>query len=137
MKIAAAAWCLLVTAGCTSVVSSPRPLPRATEVPAPTGEIEVRRAQGLDVLQVRALLKPSLPSLHQCAPGSGGKINVAITRTEGALHVAVEPGPSLDPVLRECVLQALSSIDVEQSGGDVPGVGVRPSGFTSLVAISW
>ena len=132
-NVIASALCLLVSTGCTSSSSKPR----GPEVHPSSPAVEVRHARGLDASRVRALVAPSLASLHQCAPGSGGKINVEITVTEGAIHAAVEPSPSLNPLLRECVLQALSTIDVDQSGGDIPGVSVPPSGFTSLLAIWW
>jgi hypothetical protein len=51
------------------------------------------------------------------------------------LHV--EPGQSLDPTTGHCALEALSTIDLEPTGGNVGGPTVPPSGFTSLITISW
>jgi hypothetical protein len=107
------------------------------ESPEPSVQLVVHRADGVEPQKVRSLLTPSLANLHQCAPGSGGKINLELTLVEGRIHVTVAPGDSLDPTLRACVLQALSRIDVDETGSNVPGVTVRPTGFTSLVAVSW
>ncbi len=41
----------------------------------------------------------------------------------------------LDPTLRECILAALSTIDLEESGSNA--VGPRLSTFTSLLTISF
>ena len=49
--------------------------------------------------------------------------------------MTIEPGSSLDPTLRDCVLQALSTIDVPESGAN--GAVSGASGFTSLIAVSW
>jgi hypothetical protein len=123
-------------AAASSAAASPSGQSGAGSVELPF-ELVVHRADGVEPQTVRVLLAPSLGTLHQCAPGSGGKINLEVTAVDGRIHVAIAPGDSLDPTLRECVLQALSRIDDEQTGGDVPGATVRPTGFTSLVAVSW
>ena len=55
----------------------------------------------------------------------------------GKLAFDVEPGTTLDPREQQCVLAALSILDVDESSTAWAGLNVRPTGFTSLITIEW
>ncbi len=116
---------LLMVACASATPTATAPARPARPVPLEV-ELEIRRADGLEPKAVRSLLVPALAGLHQCAPGSGGKINVEVAVVDGRIKVTVAPGDSLDPTLRECVLQALSQVDVGDIGADIPGTS-RPT----------
>jgi hypothetical protein len=99
--------------------------------------VEVMESKGLPPEQITPLVLPAKTTIQHCQNGSGGKINVRITRKDGATNMSVEPGASLDPDARHCVLEALSTLGLEETGGNVAGPGGKPSGFTSLISVSW
>jgi hypothetical protein len=105
--------------------------------PPDTVHLEVTEANGLPRELVAHVYEAAREPLQGCRQSGGGKVNVRITRSEGLFHLSVEPGASLDPTARHCVLEALSTVDLEETGGNVGGPTIRPSGFTSLITVSW
>jgi hypothetical protein len=105
--------------------------------PPNTVHLEVTEASGLPRELVARVYEAAREPLQGCQQSGGGKVNVRITRHEGLFHLSVEPGASLDPSARHCVLEALSTVDLEETGGNVGGPAIRPSGFTSLITVSW
>jgi hypothetical protein len=55
----------------------------------------------------------------------------------GKLSFDLQPGSSLDPTERRCLLDALATLDVDESAPAWTGLNVRPTGFTSLITIEW
>lgn len=53
----------------------------------------------------------------------------------GKLAFDVVPGTTLDPAEQQCVLAALSTLDVDESATAWAGLNARPTGFTSLITI--
>lgn len=51
----------------------------------------------------------------------------------GKLAFDVASGSSLDPTERQCVLEALSTLEVDESATAWTGISIPPSGFTSLL----
>jgi hypothetical protein len=98
--------------------------------------VDVTESKGVSSAQLAPLVQAKTPLQH-CHNGAGGKINVRITRKDNATNMSVEPGASLDPEARHCVLEALSTLGLEETGGNVGGPGGKPSGFTSLITLSW
>jgi hypothetical protein len=103
----------------------------------PTPQIEVKDASGALDPTSAARLGPARGALERCRPGNGGKVDVRVSRQERGLLLHVEPGPSLDAIAGHCTLEALSTIDLEPSAGSVGGFSIPPTGFTSLITISW
>jgi hypothetical protein len=115
---------------CTPEAAAP-----PAKAPVQHGELMVTDAQGRSAEEISAIFAPAVEPMHRCAPGSGGKINIRVERREGSLHLSVEPGASLDPTARECVLDALAVVELDETGANT-GV-TRPSGFTSILSVSW
>ena len=99
--------------------------------------LEVTKAQGGLDNESSAAVEAARPHLEHCHPGSGGKIAVQVTKQARATYMSVVPGESLDPTAGHCVLEALSTVDLPETGSNVGGPAVKPSGFTSLITVSW
>jgi hypothetical protein len=99
--------------------------------------LEVTRATGGLDSESSSAVEAARPHLEHCHPGGGGKIAVQITKHERATYMSIVPGESLDPTAGHCVLEALSTVDLPETGSNVGGPAVKPSGFTSLITISW
>lgn len=128
-------------AAATAPSSSVAAVPAVTVVDAgatpSTGmRVDVTESKGVSSAQLAPLVQAKAPLQH-CHNGAGGKINVRITRKDNVMSMSVEPGASLDLEARHCVLEALSTLGLEETGGNVGGPGGKPSGFTSLITLSW
>lgn len=100
--------------------------------------LEVREAEGLPPERVQTIFRPAVEPLKHCLTRSAaGKINLRVTSTDGVLKLRVEPAASLDPTARECALEALTTVYLEQTGSNVGGVSIPPSNFTSMLTLSW
>jgi len=87
--------------------------------------------------ELGAVFEPALDRLETCRRGSGGKVMVRVKSSAGKTRFDVEPGSSLDPTERRCVLEALSQSNVDEGATLNQGGTVRPTGFTSLITIAW
>lgn len=99
--------------------------------------MDVVEATGVSAAQITPLIQPAKEPLGRCHTGGGGKINVRVTRKDNATILSIAPGTSLDPRAQHCVLEALSTLGLEETGGNVGGPTPKPSGFTSLITVSW
>jgi hypothetical protein len=104
---------------------------------APPAKLEVKGPSGSTDPTSAAQLEPARVAIEKCRPGTGGKIDVSLFRRGSGLYLHVEPGTSLDPRAGHCVLEALSTVDLEPTGGNVGGSAIPRGGFTSLITISW
>lgn len=116
-----------VALGCSS---PPKPAPA-------TPRMEATETVGLPPQQVQSMFRSAAEPIQRCAPGSSGKITVRVLRVDGALRVEAAPGASLDPVVQRCILDALSSVPLSETGSNVGGPAVPPPGFVSHVTVSW
>jgi hypothetical protein len=119
------------------VVLTATPIDAGSVVAPEAVHLAVTEATGLPTALVARVYEAAREPLQGCRQAGGGKVDVRITRRDGLFHLSVEPGASLDPSARHCVLEALSTVDLEETGGNVGGPTVRPSGFTSLITVSW
>lgn len=111
--------------------------PTRSTTKAPPMRFEVRRVEGTTAVHIQTLLDPAREAVRRCVDGGGGKLEIQLTNRRSGLEISVEPGPSLEPTARACVLAALSSIHLEQTGSLAGGPSPAPSSFTSLVTVSW
>jgi len=85
-----------------------------------------------------ALIEPVRSRVEHCRARAGGKLLVRVRRAPGGkLAFDIAPGSSLDPTEKQCALEALSTLDVDESSTAWAGLNVRPTGFTSLLTIEW
>ena len=115
---------------CTPVAPTPSP---ATATGADQGT-----SAALQPPADAALIEPVRTRVEHCRATGGGKLLVRVQKTAaGKLAFDVAPGSSLDPTEKRCVLEALSSLDIDESSTAWAGLHVRPTGFTSLLTIEW
>jgi hypothetical protein len=109
----------------------------STVVPSWRSSISFSNITGRTGDQTAALFTPSVSALEGCRGANGGKLVLRL-HSEGG-HVIAEPqaGTSVDPTAKQCVLDALSRVHVDDTsnvGGAAP---VKAMGFTSLLTIEW
>jgi hypothetical protein len=125
--------------------------PEGPPAPAARCRLTVTETEGCGPGDVEALLEPVRPRIERChavtagggaagggGGGGGGKIMIRIHRAaDGKLSFELEPGTSLDPTEKACVLEALTALSADESSTAWAGLNVRPTGFTSLITIEW
>lgn len=139
-----------MTAADETVVSAPLAPPRAADAgtatrpegpPAPARRCRVTatNTEGCGSSDVETLIEPVRPRIEHCRAGSGGKLEVRVRKAPGGkLAFDLQPGSSLNPTEKQCVLAALSTLDVnESSTAWAGGTSLPPTGFTSLITIEW
>lgn len=114
------------------------PAPTAEGPPAPRCRVTVTDTEGCGPRDVEELIAPVRTRIEKCRGATGGKLAIRVRKAPaGKLKLDVEPGSSLDPTERQCVLEALSSLQADESSTAWAGLNVRPTGFTSLITIEW
>jgi hypothetical protein len=130
-----------VTLGATTGATTGATVGRSVDAGPTQGrgaiQLTVAETNGLSPALVTRAYEAAREPLRVCQQAGGGKVNVRIARGEGRFHLDVEPGASLDPTARHCVLEALSTVELEDTAGNMGGPTVKPSGFTSLITVSW
>ena len=104
---------------------------------APECRITATETQGCGKSEVEALVAPVRPRIESCRHGSGGKLRVRVHESGGKLAFDAQAGSSLDPADKQCVLEALSTLNDTTSTNLSFGPSVPPTGFTSLLTIEW
>lgn len=108
--------------------------PEGSSATGPRCRFSVTNTLGCAPSRVEALIEPIRPRIEACHGSGGGKVRIRVRQADGKLAFEVEPGTSLDPTEKRCVLDALSTIrDSEQPSGP----DVKASGFTSLITVEW
>lgn len=87
--------------------------------------------------QTAVIFTPTAQAIEACHGARGGKLVVRLHSEKGKLVAEPQLGSSLDPVARQCVLDALSASQVDESSNLATGANVRPTGFTSLLTVEW
>jgi hypothetical protein len=133
--------------GCASAMDAPvapaapaAPRPAPTETPFtyvhPDPVLSFETIQGAEAERTRAAFAPVTKALSQCNAGAGGVIRLKLVAGDGKANYAVHPSTSLDPRARRCVLETLSTVDIDGiwSGGSPSE---KPSGFTTQFRVEW
>ncbi|HSO35779.1 MAG TPA: hypothetical protein VLT33_24790 [Labilithrix sp.] len=126
----------------TTAASTPPGVPLAAPegppAPASRCRLTVTDTEGCGPADVEKIIEPVRPRLERCRTTTGGKLLVRVRKAgRGRLAFDLEPGSSLDPTEKRCVLDALASLEVDESSTAWTGLNVRPTGFTSLITIEW
>ncbi len=76
--------------------------------------------------------------LEACHSGGPGKLRVRVRSERGRLVFEAEPGSSLDPTERRCVLETLAALRRDDVASTLwSGATVPATGFTPLLTIEW
>ncbi len=93
--------------------------------------------KGITGDQTAVLFTPTAQAIEACRGPRGGKLVVRLHTEKRKLVAEPQLGSSLDPAARQCVLDALTASQIDESSNLASGVMVRPTGFTSLLTIEW
>lgn len=99
--------------------------------------LRVTDVSGRTAEEMGSVFAPTQEALETCTPGSAGKVEIRVQKVGSTTHFHLEPGTSLDPVKRHCVLEALALSNVDDAPALNSGANVRPTGFTSVLTLSW
>jgi hypothetical protein len=76
--------------------------------------------------------------LERCHERGGGKLRVRVKGAGAKRVLEAEPGSSLHPTERRCVLDSLSALRDDEIGGSLGSGAVVPAtGFSSLLTVEW
>ncbi len=112
----------------------PRPGPIVSTWPAPVLVFE--EASGAQAARAGAVFAPARRALGECHAGTGAVVRLRLASEGGRARYTIEPATTLDAAQRRCVLEALSTVDVEGISGDA-SPSARPSGFSALIRLEW
>jgi hypothetical protein len=125
----------LTTVVCSCSFVETTPLSgRAAGSPPPA--LVVETIEGAEAARANATFASARAALGECRPGTGGVLRLRLSAADGKVHYAVEPGTAIGPQTRRCVLEALSTVDVERVSGDA-SPSARALGFTALIRVEW
>jgi hypothetical protein len=117
---------------------APKPAPQ--EVPFtyvhPDPVLFFETIEGAEATRTHAAFAPVTKALNQCRPGTGGVIRLKLVAGADKSHYDVHPSTSLDPTARRCVLETLSTVDIDGiwSNGSPSE---KPPGFTTQFRVEW
>lgn len=111
----------------------PRAIPADPRLPT----VDVEDASGKPRKGPEAALSPVRKQMKECVGGKTGVVRVRVTSSKNRTSMAIEPGSGMTDASNRCVLETLSTIDVDDvlsqgSPSDRP-----PSGFTSVLRVEW
>lgn len=109
---------------------TPRPAPPLLRTPA----YVVGNMHGRSSDQWGKMLEPTQERVAACVPGTGGIVRVHVENKKGRTVFTIDdPKGEFDPKTRHCILEALSTMQLD----DDPSKRLGPEGFTSHIEISW
>jgi hypothetical protein len=110
----------------------------AAESPSQSCRLTVTDTEGCAPEEVAALVASVRPRLEACHGSSGGKVRIKIIHhPEGGFTFAVQPGASLNPTERQCILDALATMNETGTSTGLTGLSVPATGFTSHLTIEF
>lgn len=141
---------LLAMACCAPVPDARPPTPptpsaryRSPQGPGPaplvpttlTAGLFFDQIQGAEPARARAAFAPLVAKVTECHPG-GGVIRLRLTSASASSRYVVEPDTTLDGHARRCILETLSTVEIEGISGDA-SPSARPPGMSALVRFEW
>ena len=109
----------------------------STVVPSWRASIAFTNITGRTGDQTAVLFTPTVPSIEGCRGATGGKLVLRLRADHGRIVGEPQAGTSVDPSARQCVLDALSAVHVDDSSNVGASAPVKAMGFTSLLTIEW
>ena len=135
-----------LVSGCAVEPATPAPVtpegayegPAATTAARPGGtpaksqRVVVEQGEGEEAVRAQQVFAPLPKRIEECAAGATGAVTVRIVGEGEATRVDAATGRSLQGATRRCVIEALSTVDLD----DLPSRSSpsnRPSGYTVLL----
>lgn len=111
--------------------------PRAIPPDPRTPTVEIEDTSGKPKKGPEDALAPLRAQMKECSGGKAGIVRVRVSSAKNRTQMDIEPGSALGGTAHRCVLETLSTIDVDEmlmSGSPSD----RPStGFTSVLRVEW
>ncbi len=99
--------------------------------------VVLEEVQGSSSDQLGGIVGPAHDKLEECGPpGQRGVLTLHLSGRPEGTSIELEPASKLSKEGRRCVLETLSTIDVDQlfdCTGNLP----RPSNFSTLIQVRW
>jgi hypothetical protein len=102
-----------------------------------TVAMQIEDVEGTTASRAGAILGTVTEPVGRCVPSTPGVLNVRLRSQGTRTAVEVAPGSTVDPTTRQCVLDALATLDVSQVIPDDSTPSTSPQRFASTVSISW
>ena len=102
----------------------------------PVPVLTLESFDGAGAAQARAVFAPVPAPVRECQAGTGQILRLRLVAGEGKAHYSIDPSTSLGPKVHRCVLEGLSTVDIEGISGDA-SPSARPSGFTAQLKLEW
>jgi len=99
--------------------------------------VDVEDASGKPQKGPAAALAPLRERMKECTAGRAGVVRVRIKTDKNRTSMDIEPGSSLDGSTHRCVMETLSTIDVDDVLSRGSPSERPPAGFTSIMRVEW
>jgi hypothetical protein len=124
-----------------AALSQPAPAPQPKEQAAPEAKLGprliVEGEQGQPLASAQSAFEPARSQLAECSPNKRGVLNVRIRTGPTRTSMEVDPTSSVGGATSQCVLETLSTIDVDEALNQA-SPSDRPSrGGVSVVRLEW
>jgi hypothetical protein len=116
------------TEGKRAALTGPPPL-------VPRVSIEGEKGERMEAAQ--AAFEPARERMKECVPGKKGVLQVRIRTGPTRTSMDVEPSSSLGGSTSRCVLETLSTIDVDEALNRGSPSDRPQSGYSSMMRIEW
>lgn len=91
--------------------------------------------EGAEAARARAVFASVERRVAECHQG-GGVVRLRFMSRGGNARYSIAADTTLDGHARRCVLETLSTVEIEGISGDA-SPSARPSGFSALLRIEW
>jgi hypothetical protein len=111
----------------------------ATDSPSedlPSPRLVVEHVEAADKRQVQRVFSAAAAHIKECSPHNATILHVRLQGDDAAVRITLEPGLGVNAELRRCVLEALSTVDVDDLASRAT-LSNRASGFTALLRVEW
>jgi hypothetical protein len=100
-------------------------------------DIRISDVVGLSPASAGVLFAPVTEPIEQCLPEGGGLMRVRLAATPGGTAFEVDPDTEVDEATRRCVLEALSTADLDDVMPGAVSPTDTPPRIESQLTIRW
>jgi hypothetical protein len=124
-----------------AALQQPATPPQQAAQPAPEAKVGprlmVEGEQGQPLTSAQSAMETARSQLAECTPNSGGILHVRIRTGPTRTSMEVDPKSSVSGATSQCVLQALSTIDVDEALNQGSPSDRPQRGGVSVVRLEW
>lgn len=113
-----------------TAADQPRATPNVLRAPV---YVIARTSGGRTPDELGRIFAPTQERVQQCVQGPTGVVRITVETKGGRTLFTIEPDTTLTDTARRCILEALSTLDLDND----PSKRLGPEGWTSHVIIQW